>query len=90
VEPGVIEDNDCAFWQFRQEYFFEPFIEYGAVAHAGEPERGEQSSHEQSRYNADASATVAGPRGKAALSFGAASIGVRFIVVDAGFVYPDA
>ena len=41
VEAGVIKDNDCAFGQFRQEYFLEPFIEHGAVAHAGEPERRE-------------------------------------------------
>ena len=90
MEPGIIEDDDCALRQFRQEDFLEPFVEHGAVAHAGEPERSEQLPHEQGGDDADACAAVAGPCGKATLAFRAAAIGIGFVVVDAGFVHPDA
>ena len=90
MKACVIENDDCAFGQFRQEYFLEPFVEYGAVAHAGEPERSEQLPHEQRRYNADADGSVAGACGKAARAFRTSPIGIGFVVVDAGFIYPDA
>lgn len=89
METSVIKDDDCALRQFWQEDFLEPFVEQGAGTHAGEPQRCEQFSKQQCRHDTDADAAISGTDGEAAFAFRAASVGVGFIVIDAGFIHPD-
>lgn len=90
VEAGIVEYHHCAFWQFWKQYFLKPFVEYSRVAHAGEPQWSEQHAHQQARDDTDAGAAITRTCGKAALAFWAATIGIGFVIVDAGFIHPYA
>ena len=90
VETGVVEYDHRAFWKFWQQDFLEPFVEYGSVAHAGEPQWREQCAHHKTRDNTDTRAAIARARGEATFAFGAAPVSVRFIIVDSRFIDKDA
>lgn len=88
METSVVEYDHRAFGKFGQQDFFEPFVKYGAIAHAGEPQRSEQHSHQQTCDDADACGAISGTCSKAALTFGAAAIGIGLVIVDACFIDP--